>query len=75
MEARGERVGKLALVYVRGMVETPVDLLEGNEKLDFVETLQKRMDEILVSDYPPNASSFVCRFCDFRNMCEFRKLH
>ncbi len=75
VEAKGERVGKLALVYVRGMVETPVDLLEGNEKLDFVETLQKRMDEILVSDYPPNASSFVCRFCDFRNMCEFRKLH
>jgi len=74
MEARGERVGKLALIFVRGMVETPVDLLEGEEKLDFAETLQKRMDEILVSDYPANASSFVCRFCDFRNMCEFRKM-
>ncbi len=74
MEARGERVGKLALVYVRGMVETPVDLLEGDEKVKFAETLQERMDEILVSDYPPNASPFVCRFCDFRNMCEFRKL-
>ena len=74
MEEKGERVSRLALVYVRGMVKAEVDLLEGEKKIDFKEKLQDRMNAILESDYDPNPSPFVCRYCDFRDVCEFRKL-
>ena len=74
MEEKGERVSRLALVYVRGMVTTEVELLEGEAKIKFKDKLLERMNDILTSDYSPAPSSFVCRFCDFRNICEHRKL-
>ncbi|MCW1892031.1 MAG: ATP-dependent helicase [Candidatus Uhrbacteria bacterium] len=74
MEEKGEKVSRLALVYVRGMVTTDVDVLEGEAKVAFTEKLLDRMNAILTSDYEPSPSSFVCRFCDFKNICEHRKL-
>jgi len=74
MEEKGERVSRLALIYVRGMVVTEVDLLAGEKKIDFKEKLLDRMNEILVSEYKASPSPFVCKYCDFRDICEFRKL-
>lgn len=80
MEARGNRVSRLAYLFVRapgsgvqGCAELEIPLLEGEKKLDFQEELTRRMDEILVSDFSATPSSFLCQFCDFRNVCEFRK--
>ncbi len=74
MEEKGEKVSRLALVYVRGMVTTDVEVLEGEAKVAFTEKLLDHMNAILTSDYEPSPSSFVCRFCDFKNICEHRKL-
>ncbi|MFA5129625.1 MAG: ATP-dependent DNA helicase [Patescibacteria group bacterium] len=74
MEERGELVSRLALVYVLEMITTDVEMLEGDAKVKFQEKLLDRMNDVLSSDYRPAPSQFVCRFCDFRNICEHRKL-
>ncbi|MBE7524861.1 ATP-dependent helicase [candidate division WWE3 bacterium] len=74
MEHRGFRVSRLALIYVLGMVTTNVELLEREEKISFTEKLQDRMNAIVVSEYSANPSTFVCRYCDFKDICEYRKL-
>lgn len=74
MEEKGECVSRLGLVYVRGMVVTDIDPLVGDKKADFKDKLLERMNAILTSDYPANPSPFVCKYCDFRDICEFRKL-
>jgi DNA helicase-2/ATP-dependent DNA helicase PcrA len=74
MEEKGERVSRLALVYVRGMVVTDVEPLEAEKKAEFREKLIGRMNDILTSDYKASPSPFVCTYCDFRDICEFRKL-
>jgi DNA helicase-2/ATP-dependent DNA helicase PcrA len=74
MEEKGERVSRLALVYVRGMVVTDVEPLEAEKKTEFREKLIERMNDILTSDYKAAPSPFVCKYCDFRDICEFRKL-
>jgi CRISPR/Cas system-associated exonuclease Cas4 (RecB family) len=74
MEEKGEKVSRLALVYVRGMVTSDVEILEGEVKISFTEKLLDRMNAVLASNYEPSPSSFVCRYCDFRNICEHRKL-
>jgi CRISPR/Cas system-associated exonuclease Cas4 (RecB family) len=51
-----------------------VEPLTGPARQKFLDKLEQRMDEILKSDYPPNPEPFTCKFCDFRNICEFRKL-
>jgi DNA helicase II / ATP-dependent DNA helicase PcrA len=74
MEEKGLRVSRLAYVYVRTMQYAEVDLLEGEERIAFTEKLLERMSAMLVSRFEPTPSPFVCRYCDFRNVCEFRKL-
>ncbi len=74
MEEKGEKVSRLALVYVRGMITSDVEVLDGEAKISFTEKLLDRMNAVLTSDYEPSPSSFVCRYCDFRNICEHRKL-
>ena len=73
MEEKGERVSRLALVYIQGMIITEVDLLEGNKKLDFKGRLLTDMNNILTSDYPPNPEKHRCSYCDFRNICQYRE--
>jgi DNA helicase-2/ATP-dependent DNA helicase PcrA len=74
MEERGMRVSSLRLSYVLHGVLAEVDMLEGGEKAAFKASLQDRMSAILASEFPPKPEPFVCRYCDFRNICEFRKL-
>lgn len=79
MEAKGHQVSRLAYLFVRAPAEgqecatLEVPLLEGEDKVEFQETLQRRMDEILLSDFPATPSSFLCQYCDFKRICEFRK--
>ena len=79
-EARGVKVGRLAYLFVRaaaadgmGCATLDVPLLADEDKLEFQEDLTRRMDEILVSDFPATPSRFLCQYCDFKNICEFRK--
>ncbi|MFA6160636.1 MAG: UvrD-helicase domain-containing protein [Patescibacteria group bacterium] len=90
-EAKGQKVTKLAYLFVRaphhavqgsapsvestgqGCAELEVPLLKDEDKLDFEEDLKRRMDEILISDFPATPSSFLCQYCDFKNICEYRK--
>jgi DNA helicase-2/ATP-dependent DNA helicase PcrA len=74
LEEKGVKVSKLAYVYVRTMDIAEVDLLEGEEKIAFREKLLERMNAILASKFEPTPSPFVCRYCDFRNICDARKL-
>ncbi len=74
MEDKGMDVRKLAYLFVRSGVEAEVDILQGEKRDAFREEVQKRMQAILASRFEANASPFVCRFCDFKNICEFRRL-
>ncbi len=72
-EARGLNVKRLAYSYVRSKVIDEVPLLEGEDKVKFQETLIDRMNEIIKSTFPATPSMFLCKFCDFKHICEFRK--
>ena len=74
LEARGRKVSRLAYSFVRaGGAELEIPLLKDEDKVKFEELLKNRMDEILISEFPATPSSFLCKFCDFKNICEFRK--
>ncbi len=81
MEAKGIKVNRLAYLFVRSNLDAEehgcstleVPLLEKEAKLDYEENLKSRMDEILISEFPATPSSFLCAYCDFKNICEFRK--
>ncbi len=72
-EARGLTVKRLAYSFVRSNVIDEVPLLEGEDKIKFQETLVDRMDEIMKSSFPATPSMFLCKFCDFKHICEWRK--
>ncbi|MBD3281548.1 AAA family ATPase [Candidatus Uhrbacteria bacterium] len=72
-EARGVKVNKLSYDYVRSGVIEEVVLLEGEDKVKFQETLIDRMNEIMKSSFPATPSMFLCKFCDFKHICEYRK--
>ena len=74
MEERGLDIRQLAYVYVRTGQRAYVDILQGEKREAFKQTVSDRMDEILRSIFPPAPSSFLCRYCDFRLVCEHRKL-
>jgi DNA helicase-2/ATP-dependent DNA helicase PcrA len=73
LEELGMKVSKLAYIYALDWVVTEAPLLAEKKRDAFIEKLTDRMDAILVSDYAPTPQSFVCKFCDFRNICEFKK--
>lgn len=74
LEEKGIPVSRLGYVYVRDMAVAEVEPLEGEAKLAFRDKLLERMNGILTSAFDPSPSPFVCRYCDFRNICEYRKL-
>jgi hypothetical protein len=51
-----------------------VEPLKGKARETFLAKLESRMEDILHSDYKPTPEPFTCRFCDFKHICEFRKL-
>ncbi|HVM90860.1 MAG TPA: ATP-dependent DNA helicase [Verrucomicrobiae bacterium] len=74
MEEKGVKVSRLAYIYVLDWVITDVDLLKDEKREAFLEKVSQRMEDITHSDYRPTPDAFTCKFCDFRNICEFRKL-
>jgi len=72
-EGRGLKVKRLAYVFVRADAEQEIPLLEGEAKIKFEEDLLSRMNEILVSDFPATPSQHLCSYCDFKDICEYRK--
>jgi DNA helicase-2/ATP-dependent DNA helicase PcrA len=74
MEDKGLDVRKLAYSFVRSGEEAKVDILQGEKRDAFREEVQNRMRAILASRFEANASPFVCKYCDFKNICEFRRL-
>ena len=74
MEERGLPITRLSYIYVKSGAKADVPLLQGEKREEFRADLLSRMTEILASHFRPNPSSFICKYCDFRNICEFRKL-
>lgn len=74
MEERGLPIDRLTYVYVLAGTTAQVELLQGEEREEFREGLLTRMEEILQSEFTPNPSPFICKSCDFRHICEYRRL-
>lgn len=74
LEGQGMRVSSMAYVYVLDWVITEVEPLAGEDRQDFLEKYEERMNAIQQSDYAPKPSPQTCKFCDFNKICEFRKL-
>jgi len=73
MEDMGLAVKKLAYLFVRSGEQAEVELLQ-NEKRDvFRAEIAARMQEILLSRFEPKPSVHICKYCDFKNICEYRK--
>ncbi len=73
LEEQGMNVSKLAYIYAMEWVVTEAPVLTGKKREAFIEKIMDRMDAILVSDFEATPQSFVCGFCDFRNICEYKK--
>lgn len=74
LEERGLRVSRLAYLYVLDWKETEIEPLKEKAKEAFLEKIRERMDSVVRSTFPPTPESHVCRTCDFRHICEFKKL-
>jgi DNA helicase-2/ATP-dependent DNA helicase PcrA len=74
LEEEGYIVDKLAYIYVGDWTIATVDPLKENARDAFREKLLDRMQAIAQSSFPPTPEVFTCKTCDFRSMCEFRKL-
>lgn len=74
MEEMGLPVTSLKYVYVLTGDEAEVEILQGEKRDKFREDILERMKEILLSKWSPTPSPFICRFCDFRQICEYRRL-
>lgn len=74
MEERGLPIKKLAYIYVRTGQQAEVELVQGEKRDAFRKDIEGRMEQILLSHFMPSPSPFICRYCDFRQICEHRKL-
>ena len=74
LEGRGFTISSLRYVYVLDRQEREVELLEDEKKDTFLAKMAERMDAILTSNFEATPEPFVCKYCDFRQVCPFRKL-
>ncbi|MCR4278933.1 MAG: ATP-dependent helicase [bacterium] len=74
LEAMGVVVKGLGYVYVRDGSMAEVPPLEGDKKIAFTEELHDVMTDILASDFKATPSDITCKYCDFKDICEFRKV-
>lgn len=74
LEERGLKVSSMKYIYVIDWVETDVDVLKEEKREAFLGKLQERMESIVTSDFIATPEPFTCKYCDFRNICEFKKL-
>ena len=73
LEGQGMEISKLTYIYPLNWVETEANILKEKKKDKFVEKIMKRMDDILTSSFEATPQAFMCRTCDFRNICEYKK--
>ncbi|MEK7473427.1 MAG: ATP-dependent DNA helicase [Patescibacteria group bacterium] len=74
LEEKGIKVSRLAYIYVLDWVITDVDLLKAEKREAFLAKVSERMESITTSDFHPTPEPFTCKYCDFKNICEFKKL-
>ncbi len=74
LEEKGIKVSRLAYIYVLDWVITDVELLKEEKRDAFTQKIVERMEAIALSDFQPTPDPFTCRYCDFKNICEFKKL-
>ncbi|HWR00055.1 MAG TPA: ATP-dependent DNA helicase [Candidatus Methylomirabilis sp.] len=74
MEEMGLAITGLRYVYVLTGDTTDVEILQGKERDEFRQEVEERMDEILLSKFHPSPSPWTCSYCDFKEICEYRKL-
>lgn len=74
LEERGLKIGGMAYLYVTEGVTRDVELLTGKDREAFLTKMENRMSDILHSDFKATPEPFSCKHCDFRNVCEFKKL-
>jgi DNA helicase-2/ATP-dependent DNA helicase PcrA len=74
LEEKGIKVSRLAYIYVLDWVITDVDLLKAEKREAFLGKVSERMEAITLSDFKPTPEPFTCKYCDFKNICEFKKL-
>lgn len=73
-EKEGKKVSRLVYVYVKEWIEREVEVLTEKGKATLLEKIEKNMEEILRSDFSPTPEAHICRTCDFRQICEFKRL-
>ncbi len=65
-------VGKLTFYYVNDNMRTSFEAEEKDvEKLK--EKLLTTIEKIKQGDFTPTPGPFVCKYCEFRNICEYRQ--
>ncbi|OGL73777.1 hypothetical protein A3E39_03520 [Candidatus Uhrbacteria bacterium RIFCSPHIGHO2_12_FULL_60_25] len=74
MEDMGLSVTGLRYVYVLTGDAAEVDTLQGKERDEFRQEVEERMNEILLSRFTPSPNPWTCSYCDFKEICEYRKL-
>ncbi len=74
MEERGLPLATLSYVYVKSGTQVDVPMLQGSAREAFQSGLLERMNEILGSRFRPTPAPPICTYCDFKNICEFRRL-
>lgn len=74
LEGQGHKVSSMAYIYVNDWKITEVEPLTEKKREAFLVKLEERMNQILLSDFAPTPEPFTCKYCDFKNICEFRKL-
>lgn len=66
------KTGRMAFWFLRDDVQQEV---EPEEDLDAVRaSLEKKIAELEASDFAPSPSEFVCKYCDFKDICRFKVL-
>ncbi len=74
LEHQGLKVAKMAYIYVGEWVKRDVEPLSESKRAAFLEKIEERMAAILSSDFSPTPAPFTCRYCDFKQICEFKRL-
>lgn len=65
-------VGKLTFYYVNDNIRTSFEA-EPDDVEKLKEKLLTTIEKIKSGDFTATPSQFVCKYCEFRNICEFRQ--
>ncbi len=71
-ELFGYKVIKLTYHYLRDHSKVSF-LAEPEELLEMREEITDRVARIRTSDFSPKPSEFTCKYCDFKDICEYSK--